>query len=237
MKICLIGDSRLGAIKLALDEGLVDLGKHEISFFAAVAGWARNFKFTKAAIRPGAASDVAFSTEGKFSEVRADAFDVLVFYATKFGLSRWARPNIGTIEQRAHFTDAFLAQCVEMKIANSFCMRFAYLAATTPGWPTKLIVCPAPAQAAPRDGSDEGPPLLDVNDLNAEADRLCKDIGVRYVPQPANTLTPDFYTDLSYSIGSRRYIAGHPTHPSDDRKHMNAAFGALMLRDILAALD
>jgi len=237
VKICLIGDSQLGALKLAIDQGLVETGGHDIAFFAAVAGKALKFRLVDNAIQPGAVKDISYSTQGAFAQVNPSAFDALVFYGTGLTFGNWMRPEDASLEPTENYTPAFLAACAQARIVRSTCFKLAEAVASAPGWPRRLFICPSPARSAPLGNRPEGNALLTLDALNTAASECATLIGAQYVPQPTATLAPGFYTQAEFSIGSRRFIANQPAHPIAERNHMNAAYGALMLRDILAALN
>ena len=61
-----------------------------------------------------------------------------------------------------------------------------------------------------------------------------------FVRQPAETLATEIFTKPEYATDApcEPYRDGRPFtfHPPDDLSHMNASYGALVMRDILVAL-
>lgn len=57
--------------------------------------------------------------------------------------------------------------------------------------------------------------------------------GLRCLPQPAETLTPSGLTAGRWSRGSRRLVESGKRHNTEDYVHMNGAYGALCLAEVL----
>jgi hypothetical protein len=68
--------------------------------------------------------------------------------------------------------------------------------------------------------------------LAERVERVASGLGVRCLPQPAETLAPSGLTADAWSRGSRRIVRDR-AHPSRDFAHMNAAYGALCLTALL----
>jgi hypothetical protein len=69
------------------------------------------------------------------------------------------------------------------------------------------------------------------------AARAVAEAGARFVPQPAMTIEDHILTALPYMEGARRLTAkGKAPQPKDDIMHANAAYGALVIDQVVAVL-
>lgn len=60
-------------------------------------------------------------------------------------------------------------------------------------------------------------------------------LGIRMVPKPDAVLGPSGFTAARFKAGALR-LAGEKAQPEDDLQHMNAEYGAVVLRDFLSTL-
>lgn len=73
--------------------------------------------------------------------------------------------------------------------------------------------------------------------FEAAAARVVAGAGALFVPQPAGTIEDHILTALPYMQGARRLTArGRAAQPEDDIMHANAAYGALVLDQVVAVL-
>jgi hypothetical protein len=102
--------------------------------------------------------------------------------------------------------------------------------------PIDMIPAPMPSEATPapifarlRKSGDAH--WIAAHFLSAAAS-VARDAGAGLLEQPAETLSNPIQTLLAYSRGSIRTFKGNLdiAHGDDDYQHMNAAYGALVLR-------
>ncbi len=102
--------------------------------------------------------------------------------------------------------------------------------------PVVLIAAPMP-----RDGDDlgrlsalrhrkQGEVVASV--FHAACDAFAREFGAQYFPQPSDTLATPLTTSRGYATGGLHLTAGR----DDDHAHMNADYGAAVLRDALQRL-
>ncbi|SMY08672.1 hypothetical protein [Flavimaricola marinus] len=69
------------------------------------------------------------------------------------------------------------------------------------------------------------------------AARVIAECGARFVPQPAPTIEDHILTALPYMNGAKRLTArGNLPQPKDDIMHANAAYGALVIDQVVSTL-
>ena len=97
--------------------------------------------------------------------------------------------------------------------------------------PVIFVAAPLPALSPKETVEAPAPPYRDAMQLLQAA---CRDQGARLVPQPEPTLENFERTRLEFAVGSVAYDGR--AHPRDERVHMNAAYGALVLEAVLSAV-
>ena len=87
-------------------------------------------------------------------------------------------------------------------------------------------------------------PLLNQGDAPAvnaafewNADLVCEALGGRFLSQPAQSVTQDVLTRETFTNGAVRLSAqGRYAQPEDDLLHANAAYGALVIKQVVEAV-
>ncbi|MEX0969039.1 MAG: hypothetical protein WD046_01190 [Paracoccaceae bacterium] len=233
MRICIISNSHAGALKHALDTEPALAQGHDISFFASRGAKVSKFTLIDDVISTTDLASVRYATGGKFTQIAPGDFDALVFYGIQLRFGHWLFPPEDADWGIANASSAFRGEMIIEHLSNSMAVQFAYLVCASPVWQAQVVVAPSPVQAAP-DIARSAPFPLD--EINLAAATMCSGFGARFVPQPKETLAATGFTYDRFAKGSLRLNEERAAHDDTERKHMNAAFGALILRDILAAL-
>ncbi|UPH71490.1 hypothetical protein LGT41_0001350 [Abyssibius alkaniclasticus] len=233
MRICFVSNSHAGAIKRAIDADRTIARGHRIAFFASAAGNSAKYTFIDNVISTPDPDSIRYATGGAFTQIAPGDFDALVFYGIQLGFGRWIFPGKGADHSLANCSSAFRGELINERLSDSLAMQFAFQVCSSDAWNAQVIVAPTPVQAPP-ETPRSAPFSIEV--LNTAATRLCAGFGATFVPQPPETLDEAGFTRAHFAQNSLRFRPDAAPHPEDERNHMNAAFGALMLRDILAAL-
>jgi len=231
MKIAVIGNSHIGALKRGWDGGVSKeyLGV-SLTFFGA-----RNSAISALSVNAGRlipeTSELAQSfavTSGGQREVNAAEYDVFLAY----GMCRELR---GQVENHAgSFSSAALTQA-------SLDYWASYNLLKTLDKIKQATERPLFAGHAPLAAAQKAEDLTqdDYHTFLAAAQRLVFDlIPAKLIGQPGATLLDGGATRAEFSKGSERLAVGKPDdnspHIATEVNHMNAAYGALWLRAFLS---
>jgi hypothetical protein len=245
--ICVIGDSHVAALKQGWDNVQGEFHDVRLSFLAAPGGRLKNLAVVNGKLAP--ASDelrrALLNNAGGISEI-GGGYDGYIVCGLKFGVS-----YVAQIQQRYRLAPAanddrhpLSEDCLLRAAAGS--LHTSVAAQTV----MKLRqITDAPIGLLPIPMRNEEEPIFKWPWIrqNAEektvaavfaiaCDRLEKDLNIQIFQQPAATLSSPLSTKSSYAQGATR-LSGKLIGElrGDDYRHMNASYGALCLRRILAS--
>ena len=223
MKICVIGNSHVGCLKLGWDLVRAEFPGVALTFFAARGRMMRGLEVDDGKLVARNAelkSHMAF-TSGGVHEILPQDYDGFVMYGLALSLPR-LQSGVSMALRRAAAAD-FLRNTL---MFNSF----AKLRSVT----DKMIwVGPAPMETAHGDRYDH--PMLGYPSLIADLQSILDDPMATVLGQPQDTVLPTLTTLPQFGGGALRLptpkvVAANVAVAPDDTKHMNAEFGALWLR-------
>lgn len=242
MKICIVGNSHLAAIKKAVDTGAFKEKGIEIEFFGA---HGRNFKtlqFKDGIISgPKKISEELLLVSGnKRSTLDPTEFDAIVVYGGSLYLKELMTSiHKLTIHGNRYFSETFLDEGIAGWLQAQLAFQIAKSTSAL-GLRTLLLPRPIPARrlspeerrGRTRRGTTEYREALFVR-----VEEIAQSLGIEWLMQPRETLTPDLrYTKTEYSTGSTRLVDETRGHGDADVNHMNASFGVLMVDAIIRRL-
>lgn len=233
-RICFIGDSHLGSPKLALDEGLVDLGC-EVEFWGATGPEFRQIRHVDGMLKcttTASAEKVArVNSQGRTAIGPAD-FDGFVFYGARLRLSELLPPILARLCDAGQ---SLSTAVMRLMIRRYFGSRRAYraaadFAATRPVWfvPASLLNVPegdlfAPGRAYAGYGAAQtAAPATRADVMQALVDVAAED-AVRLLPQDEATISDGIFTHRDY--------AAVPDGDTD-LVHKSPAFAARHLQEL-----
>ncbi len=250
--IAVVGTSNIGAVKYAEAEIAAAYPDLSVTFYGLPGG-----KFTDAGVddagrfQPapgdGATRKLAERVNGtaaldltRFDAVLAIG-DTLgmpqtLFMAAQYDVADWPtrrdRPLIST--------PAFLAAMEEAigvradHLARQFRGIAPVFAALAP-YPTVAVTRRGPLRQEPYASVADHPELPRIHALYRDAlTRALAARGLRFVPQPAETMAGPFLTKPDYAMGAMDFRTEGKV--LNDHRHMNAAFGASLFRAFALAL-
>lgn len=233
MRLCIIGDSHVAALRLGWDQIAADFPDVELVFFGSHGTSLSGLEMRDGILVPAdalLARKLQF-TSGGLSRIVLTDYAALLIYATNLRVPRLDRRMSAAIQSTT------LADM----IAGSLNLRLAQLARSASDIP--LFLAHAPLQSSlpgvPASASDD---WMGYDDILAEIERRIILPGLRLLRQPAETRAPGLHTKAEYSVGSVRLDAGAfageaPKHDEADRAHMNARYGARFLATHLPTLQ
>lgn len=254
LRLCVIGDSHVVAIKQGFDQ--INGEDHGIfvQFFAAPGNKMRVQSLYMAEnILHSRDEEMRKSfrrTSGGFDSIEMDTYDAFLIVGLGFGWSPLHRLSslYRTVDQngRSGFRHLISSDClgeaIEGAVTQSGAVRLIHLLRTATD--RAIYLCPQPlpweevrepgAASLWNDMVDLGPVLSARFDQASEAlARLHKAVVVR---QPAETVADGYFTKSSYKLGSTRLVAEGENHGPRDYVHMNAEYGRLLALRIVGML-
>jgi hypothetical protein len=189
MRVCIIGDSHIGAPKLAIDQGRFASKRLSVSFWGATGDkiealdtdGRRVFWNERLGDRPVFASPPR-------ADLPFDEFDAFVFYGGRFRFETVLDVYRKNARRQRYYTPAFLRDGIASYILNYHIVRTAVRVAEASGRTTIVAPCPL------RSGRTFWPRVPRATARGAwhlVADIL-DDLGVRALPQPGRTTTRNY---------------------------------------------
>lgn len=258
LRLCLIGNSHLAAIKLGWQ---LLASKHPDvvpTFFGSPRNSLRELHWQGAALvcRSEPVKHNLQMTSGGLSEIDLRNFDAVLLCGLGFGLRQLARvyishrhmglgnwPDAVQRVSRACFQDAVSGQ-----MRQTLASRLGHLIRERTAVPLLLVPTPMPVDTLLEGGDQDiiecWRPMIDSGDpsvLIAEYQRACAALVPPFsgiLQQPEATLASPVTTHPSFQHGAVRLTEGlNERQPEGDVSHMNAAYGAQVLQLALAEIN
>lgn len=239
--MCIYGDSHLGAVKRAVDGGLVDLGGYEVEYWGASGPHFRLLKWEdNRVIATGEAVDMVRQVNARGrTELREGDFDAYLFYGARLGVVEYMAPYLHRIRAEDEGQSlavlkaaawGWLDTCRSWHVACHF-------AAT--GADVTMVPCALPSDGVRGQRGDikwdeEYPLALEAEpEARALLWRLIVDVarenGVTFLPQPEETIVRGVLTDAAYAVAG--------AVEARDPGHKTPEFAALCLERAFASRD
>ncbi len=247
-RICLIGDSQVGAPLSAWRSIKEQFPGVEITAFGAPKTLIDQLELRDGALH--AASEVLSTYLTRMSggtAVIEPVYDGYLLCGTDWSV-RLMLPTINKFrgedfrrDWRTPLSDGCYAQMMEGCLRNAIGGRLLAKVRAMTGKPVAFAPAPMTSERAPAPIyarlQDSGDAARIAGYFQAGAERLTKEFGAALLPQPAHTLSNPLQTLTAFSRGAVRTFRGDldMEHPDTDYQHMNAAYGEMLLRDFFRA--
>lgn len=236
--ICLYGDSHLASIKNAVDAGVDGIDAFDVEFFGAPGPEFRGLRLTDdGAVLPDDDALAALKmVNGKGrSQLNGADFDVFHFHGARMRSTEF----IAEFLHRTHDADSFVSTAVRaaamkrwlssirsVRVARAFAANsnarvfFSPAPFETPGAGAQKYLqrFPAAKQAT----------AADRDALNSEISAALAADGVTFVPQAEDTVESGCHTRAEFGVEN--------SAETGDWRHMNAAYGARVLSEVIAQI-
>lgn len=237
MKICVLSNSHAAALRQGLDK-LEPSARAEldVTFFASRSGGMKALESDGRRLRcpdPEVLRDIQY-TSGGLGEIDLAHYDVFVVHA--MGLL------YPYVQLAAPYSQQFVAAWMLGRWRQVLSYRLLEMLQAAPR--ARLVVSPQPYLSESDDSARSLvekailPPVPLERAFSGEA--WLGELRALFLPQPAATVVKHVLTDRRYSRGSVRLDVGDrqsaQPHPASDHQHMNADYGLLVWRDLLAML-
>lgn len=231
MRLCVIGNSQLAALRLGWDVVAAEHDWLRPTFFGAGAARMAGLQQQGTQLIPDSPSLARrlAHTAGGLSRIELAEYDAVLLVGLNYNLPALLDPRLSTAVREAAILGGFAA---------TLCGRVLHqVRAACPAQPIHLMPNPQRRRAAGtpvrRDRGDPAARLAMVEPVLAASHAPLAMVG-----QPAATLTPEGHTADTYGIAAVGLDLGDGPRLKgpDDLSHMNAAYGTAVLRDWLPAL-
>ena len=229
MKICIIGNSHVGALKRAWDaESYPSI---EIVFFAARGARLRDLTVKRKVLVPATRSlkNALKFTSGGISRIDPKQYDYFLIYG--------AQAVHLLLCKDSSYSQAVLRDTAKDHVQNT--VSFELIKKLRKITDKKIFIGHHPLYAAEslqhRDISAE---YLDgIDQLNRVA---YSELNCEMIAQPPETIVNGYFTDPIYTKGSKRLTVNPARegklHPENDKTHMNEKFGKMWLESLFARI-
>jgi hypothetical protein len=247
-RVCIIGDSHIGALQSgwrALGDEFPDI---EVTSFGAPRPLFDELQVSGRRLVPASERlrEYFVRTSGGEAEI-SGAYDRYLVCGLSWAM-RLLLPSIGkfrsedlVVDGRVPLSNDCYDRVMKGLLRDSLTMRTLKNLRTITDRPIAVIPAPMPSDMIPapvyRRFCDSGDAQPIAACFLSAAAAVAKDVDVELIRQPPETLSNPIQTLQIYKRGSVRTFQGNLDieHGEDDHQHMNAAYGALVLRAALSA--
>lgn len=238
MKIAILGNSHVAALKLGLTEAVKSnnhVSKADITFFAVPGAKFERFDIQdgKLVSKNAEAIKMLKRTSGGYDHIDPKRFDLFILHGLQLQFTYRLIRNKFVSAQAADL-------CMPSIIRSTLCFSFYQKLQSIADQPILLSPSPLKAENAPHKDVFKTPvsnPALDYDRfIKALENQLERDIdGV--IAQPAASRTTNMTTKLEFSEGSARLLQPGRIHGDEDFCHMNSDYGTLWWHELETKLD
>ncbi len=234
-RLCIIGDSHLGSLRLAIDEGRVDLSAYDYEYWGATgadfrAMWLKNGKIIVR--KPESREKFAAINGNGRTEIDPGEFQNYLFCGCRVDTSEFFGQHLQRqFADKAWYSTATLDLSARAFLAHSRAYRIAaYLArehgANVTFIPTPLTTADIVDQTQPGWFLDLYPAAVQAQAADRAAlwrllVRAAAFDGIRLLNQPESTVTQGVFTESAYARAG--------SHETGDSDHKSPAFVAMTL--------
>lgn len=248
MRICIIGNSHLAALKLAWQQLSPEHQAMEVVFFGARAAAMAHLAIQNNCLvptNPETEHDMRFTSGGQHT-IDLSGFDAVWLYGLACDVNLFI-PTL-TTHQIGRFTDtdrnflsrACFTQLCGDRLQRGLLYKLTRLVRQISDLPLYVSPSPFPSQDCVHEPSGKWN-ALSTNDGSVIQSgyydgirTALHDYNTVFIPQPNDSIVNFLFTDAKYTKDSVRLTEGLSTkHAHDDYAHMNQAYGVLFLQHAL----
>lgn len=231
MKLAVIGNSHIGALKHGWNEISQQFKAIELVFFGSRGASLQYLELRDHRLsptHPGVLASIMFTSGGR-AEIDPAEFDAFLIY----GLDSPAFFH----DRKQFYSRQALLSAMEDGIKGKIYVKIIEMIRAVSTHP--IYVGHMPLFASPVTGSSESADNY-TQGIAMFSENLFSKYEVRMVAQPLETIVNGVNTDIKYSVGSRRLAVGDDLddelHVSHDVMHMNSQYGRLWLERFFSAI-
>ncbi len=232
MKIAIVGNSHLAALKLAVRNNLFSAKRLDVSFWGLPGPEFRSITYDNGRLQTPHKA-VAFKlSDGRYESLPVYDFDAIIFHGMVLNPSDYLFSLRKMTDNLSCYSSAFLREGLQACIEQA--PAWDLVRSLRADYDRRVLMSSMPLKS---DDSGQFKALSVTADelslLNSHIRAILCGIGVEYLPQPSVTVREHKYTRGEFCVQSVRLTANLACeHPDDDYIHMNGLYGARVLHDI-----
>ena len=234
--VCVFGDSHLGAVKLALDQGLIDLGGRKLTFWGADGPSFRGLRWRNGRIVPDPKVQAIVDkiNGGSHATLGPDDFELFIFYGARLRAHEFFASSLRFQQQPDTHISAAAEQAIlarwtgktrAWRLATSFAEQGAQVMFVPTAFPSQGVLDKAEEAARYAVPSTKATRATLWEMLSDAATKA----GFSIVTQADHTITNKTLTKAQFSVAG--------ASESDDYVHKSPQFAALMIEKALAQAE
>ena len=224
IKLCILGNSHTGSLKLGWDMIAHQYPSVEITFFANRQRKMEAFQVEDGILVPDneALKTAIAYTSGGLTAINMQHYDVCLLYG--LDLDPYLLPE-------TFFSSAVLKEAMLGYVSSS--VSWGLLHKIRIVSELAIFLGHTPLHAAANDTTEQGDMSAYQAGIKLINQSVFSEYNASVIEQPLSTIVSGSKTARNYSVGSTRLDLGDETsnqlHPAQENKHMNAQFGACYL--------
>jgi hypothetical protein len=237
MRIAIIGNSHLAALKVAVRDGLFRTGEPEITFWGTGGYGFNTISYEGGQFRTPLRDFVLKVSDGRYESLPAHDFDAIIFHGVLLNVGRYLSSLRKTSEDLRCYSRACLREGLQMCIEDA--PTYPLVRSLRTDYDRRVLISPMPLMS--EDDilfKERSVRAEEFEVLNSCIAGIFSDIGAEYVAQPSDTVRDYKCTKREFCVNSVGLIGDLSIkHPNTDHLHMNGQYGARVLEEIAARLS
>lgn len=230
-KIALVGNSQLAALKTAISQGLFSTEQFDFIFWGQPGRHFSSLRLLKGKLEFEKSESARAVSGGRYSKLPVSKMDAFVFHGVSAMNRRFItallRSGMHPGDMSSAFLEAiFAAQC-EHRNSPRLVLRLR-----------KETKVPIFVSGLPYDvkidqnGRSQKQRLKILKKADKVVEKFWTGNNVNYISQPEETITPDLTTPIKYTFDAVSLLDNKHTLSKLDINHMNAQYGAAVLKKV-----
>ena len=232
MKIAIVGNSHLAALKLAVRDDLFRGKRLDVSFWGLPGPEFRSMTYENGRFQTPHKALALKISDGRYESLPVHDFAAIILHGMVLNPSDYLFSLRKASDDLLCYSTAFLREGLQACIEQA--PSWDLVRSLRTDYDRRVLMSCMPLKS--EDSAQfQGLSIMadEWNLLNSHIGAILCDIGVEYVPQPSDTVCDYKYTKREFCVHSVRFAAKLSyEHPDDDYIHMNGQYGARVLRDI-----
>jgi hypothetical protein len=235
MRIAVIGNSHIGALKVAIRDGQFKSDKFEITFWGVPGQCFTTVTYEGGHFRTSYRDFALKVSEGRHESLPVHDFDAIVFHGPPLNVERYLSSLRHVSDDLRCYSRACLHEALQRSIEGT--RGYDLVRSLRTDYDRRVLMSPMPlisedsAQFKGRSVRVE-----ELKLLNSCISAILSDVRAEYVAQPSDTVRDYKYTKREFCVNSVGVFYDIRKHPDDDYFHMNGQYGACVLHEIAAQL-
>jgi hypothetical protein len=237
MKLCVLGNSHVGALKIAWSKSMASHPHLDLSFFAAPGTGFSKVQLEGERLVPTTErlKELFEYTSGGFDSIDIKSYDAFLVYGLGLSIPRRRADD-------RRYSNAVVSASYLDVLMKSLNLQMCYLLRSVTQAPIYVGHNPIPSIGEVSENPVESVRVATLSYMEAFEliSRILLGQGMRLIAQPNETFLKDWMTNPHYCIGSLKLDVGKRDssdfHDLDDVIHMNEEFGQVWLDSFLKML-